>query len=209
MNTRQAYNKWSETYDSVPNKTRDLEALAIKHVLKDSDFKRVLEIGCGSGKNTTWLIEKTKNLVAVDFSEGMLEQARKKLKGSPVQFQQADITLPWNFKNNKATLVICSLVLEHIENIAFIFNEAADCLDNNGCFYVCELHPYKQLEGSRARFELAGVQVQLEYFIHHISDFFEAASKCNLKCIDLREWFDDDDKKTTPRLVSFLFQKQR
>lgn len=208
MNTRQAYNIWSETYDSVPNKTRDLEALAIKHVLKDSDFKRVLEIGCGSGKNTVWLIEKTTNLNAVDFSEGMLEQARKKLKGSPVQFHHADITLPWNFKNNKESLVICSLVLEHIENLAFIFNEAAHCLDHNGCLYVCELHPYKQLEGSRARFEQAGEQVQLEYFIHHISDFFEAASKSNLKCIDLREWFDDDNKKTTPRLVSFLFQKQ-
>ena len=206
MNTQQSYNKWAETYDTMPNKTRDLELIAVKEVLAAADFSTVLEIGCGTGKNTSWLLKSTNDLTAVDFSEGMLEQARKKINDPNVKFQQADITKPWNFK--RSTLIICSLVLEHIENLDFIFEEATKNLEVNGCFYVCELHPYKQLEGSRAKFEQGNELIELEYFIHHISDFFTAASRNGFQCLDLIEWFDDNDKKTTPRLVSFLFQKK-
>ena len=97
MNTQQSYNKWAETYDKMPNKTRDLELIAGKEVLASANFSTVLEIGCGTGKNTEWLLEKTNDLTAVDFSEGMLEQARKKINDPHVKFQQADITKPWNF----------------------------------------------------------------------------------------------------------------
>jgi ubiquinone/menaquinone biosynthesis C-methylase UbiE len=207
MDTKDAYNQWAATYDAVTNKTRDLELIAGQQVLSTADFSKVLETGCGTGKNTSWISKKTTGLTAVDFSEGMLTLARQKIKDDHVTFRQYDLTKPWNF--NKVSLIICSLVLEHIENIDFIFEQAAKTLENNGCFYICELHPYKQLEGSRAKFEQGNELIQLEYFIHHISDFYAAAFKNGMKCIDLKEWFDDDDKKTTPRLVSFLFQKQQ
>ena len=206
MDTQDAYDKWAVTYDTVLNKTRDLELFAAKEVLNVSDFSKVLEIGCGTGKNTTWLKEKTKDLIAIDFSEGMLEQARKKINDDHVNFQQANITKPWNFR--PSTLIICSLVLEHIKDLDIIFEQAAKNLESDGCFYICELHPYKQLEGSRAKFERGNALIELEFFIHHISDFYSAASKNNLQCIGLQEWFDDNDRSTTPRLVSFLFQKK-
>ena len=205
MDTQKAYDQWAATYDSVANKTRDLELVVAKELLSGADFSKVLEIGCGTGKNTSWIAKRTNDLTSVDFSDGMLEIAKQKIKEEHVNFQQADITLSWNFK--RSSLIICSLVLEHIKNIDFIFEQAAKTLENNGCFYICELHPYKQLEGSRAKFEKGNETVHLEYFIHHISDFFTAASKNKLPCIGLNEWFDGNDKSTTPRLVSFLFQK--
>ena len=205
MNTQEAYNRWAESYDSVVNKTRDLEQLAATSLLANADFSRVLEIGCGTGKNTAWIAQSAGELLAIDFSEEMMNVAREKIKTSNVQFQQADITKAWKFPN--VTLVTCSLVLEHIENIDFIFQEAAKILETGGCFYLCELHPYKQLQASRAKFELEGELIQLEYFIHHISDYYSAARKNGLQCMRLQEWFDDTDKSTTPRLVSFLFQK--
>jgi len=206
MDTQEAYNKWAGTYDTVLNKTRDLELKAAKEVLAVADFSKVLEIGCGTGKNTSWLKEKTKELTAVDFSEGMLEQAGKKINDPHVHFQRADITKPWHF--NSSTLIICSLVLEHIRQIESIFEEAYKNLEPGGCFYCCELHPYKQLEGSRAKFEQGNELIELEYFIHHISDFFKAAITNNFQCIGLQEWFDDHDRSATPRLISFLFQKR-
>ena len=205
MNTQEAYNRWAESYDSVVNKTRDLEQLAAKRLLAEADFSRVLEIGCGTGKNTVWIALKAGALLAIDFSEEMMNVAREKIKTSNVQFRHADITKHWDFGN--ATLITCSLVLEHIENIDFIFQEAAKTLERGGYFYLCELHPYKQLQASRAKFEQEGKLIQLEYFIHHISDYYSAAEKNGLQCIRLQEWFDDNDRSTTPRLVSFLFQK--
>lgn len=177
MNTQEAYNHWAESYDSVVNKTRDLERTAAKQLLTNADFSKVVEIGCGTGKNTVWIADKAQDLQAVDFSEEMMNIARQKINNQHVQFVQADITKQW--KLNKATLITCSLVLEHIENIDFVFEQAANTLENSGCFYICELHPYKQLQASRARFEHEGKLVQLEYFVHHISDFFASAQKMN------------------------------
>lgn len=203
MNTQEAYNSWAATYDSMLNKTRDMELVAGKQVLSNADFSKVLEVGCGTGKNTIWLKEKSKDLIAIDFSEGMLAQARKKI--TDIHFQQADITKPWNFR--QSTLIICSLVLEHIQDLHIVFEEASKNLETNGCFYICELHPYKQLEGSRAKFDAGNEWIELEYFIHHISDFYTAAIANHLQCIDLKEWFDNNKKTNTPRLISFLFQK--
>ncbi len=205
MNTKDAYNEWSSTYDSVLNKTRDLEIVAGHDLLQEADFTSVLEIGCGTGKNTSWISKRTNNLTAVDFSEGMLSQAKSKINDPHVFFIQSDISIDWNF--NKVTLIICSLVLEHIENIDFIFEQASKTLNEAGCFYICELHPYKQLEGSRAKFEKDQKLIELEYFIHHITDFYAAATANGFQCIKLKEWFDDNNRINTPRLISFLFKK--
>jgi predicted TPR repeat methyltransferase len=207
MNTQQAYNHWARSYDTDENKTRDLEGVAGRQVLTGADFTRVLEIGCGTGKNTIWLAEKAKTLTAVDFSDEMMRLARQKLSHPHVQFLQADITRPWHF--GPASLITCSLVLEHIQNLDFIFEQVALGLEPEGLFYLCELHPYKQLQGSRARFELGEQLVQLEYFVHHISEFFAAAQQHGLSCRRLDEWFDSEDRTTLPRLVSFLFQKPK
>jgi len=205
MDTKQAYNHWAGTYDTVINKTRDLELIAGQELLLNADFTNVLEIGCGTGKNTSWISKSTKHLTSVDFSDGMLNIAKEKIKEDHVIFQQCDLTKAWAFKD--VSLIICSLVLEHIENIDFIFEQAANTLKPGGCFYICELHPYKQLEGSRAKFEYENGLVEIEYFIHHIADFFSAAMKNGFQCITLKEWFDDNNRSTTPRLISFLFQK--
>jgi ubiquinone/menaquinone biosynthesis C-methylase UbiE len=207
MTTQHHYNEWSSTYDNVENKTRDLELKAGQEILSSFSFDSVLELGCGTGKNTVWLQEKARSLLAVDLSEGMLQKAKEKINSPHVMFQQADITKPWNFVPPNVDLVTCSLILEHIENLSFIFSEAAKVLNSGGHFYICELHPFKQYTGSKARFETAeGLQV-LACFVHHVSDYTAAALKNGFAITDLQEWFDDGDRASTPRLLSFLFQK--
>jgi len=205
IQTQDAYNNWAKTYDTVVNKTRDLEAIAIKSVLGASVYNSILELGCGTGKNTAWLAGKCEALTAADFSAEMMALAQQKINSAKVTFKQADITHAWDFPT--ADLVTCSLILEHIENLDFIFEQAAKTLNPGGQLYICELHPYKQLQGSRAKFEQNGETLHLEYFIHHISHYLNAAKLNGFTCTDLQEWFDDDDKTTTPRLVSFLFSK--
>jgi len=206
MQTKDAYNSWSKTYDTDINKTRDLEGEAIRYVLKIISADHILEIGCGTGKNTVWLKDKCTHLTAIDFSAEMLEQARQKIKDDKIIFAEADITKPWNFET--VDLITCSLVLEHIENLAFIFEQASKTLNSGGQLYIGELHPYKQIKGSRAKFEQDGNLLQLEYFIHHISDYFTVAHKAGFVCENLQEWFDTDDRNQTPRLISYLFRKK-
>jgi ubiquinone/menaquinone biosynthesis C-methylase UbiE len=207
MKINEAYNKWSATYDVVLNSTRDMEAVAFRKTLSEQNFLEVLELGCGTGKNTEWLSSRANHVTGIDFSEEMLIRAKEKNKERNVSFIHADISTEWKFAPSKVNLVTCSLVLEHIKDIDFVFKQAANHLEDGGLFYIGELHPFKQYQGSKARFETSSGIFELECFVHHISDYFQCAEDNGFRCMQLKEWFDDDNKSTTPRLITFLFRR--
>ena len=207
MNVQQAYNAWSETYDSVENKTRDLEARALRESVSGANLE-ILEIGCGTGKNTEFLQTLANRLVGADFSDEMLAIAKTKIKSETVEFRQLDLRESWGFPDETFDLVTCSLALEHIENIDFVFSEARRVLRTGGRFYFGELHPFKQYQGSKARFETGAGVFELECFVHHVSEFFAAAKNNDFAVAELREWFDDDDQTQIPRLLTMIFEKQ-
>jgi ubiquinone/menaquinone biosynthesis C-methylase UbiE len=207
MSTQELYDQWSSTYDCVDNKTRDLEKLAGQQVLSDISFDSVIELGCGTGKNTEWLSAKSTHITAIDLSNEMMAIAREKIQSPQVVFQQADITQPWTFTDRKADLITCSLILEHIANLEAVFAEVSSHLKEGAHFYVCELHPFKQYSGSKARFETAEGTKVLQCYLHHVSDYTNAAANNNLSLVQLNEWFDDNNISSTPRLISFLFKK--
>lgn len=124
MNIKQAYDKWADQYDTNQNKTRDIEAIALRSTLNKLHFSYCLEIGCGTGKNTEWLVTKADSINAIDFSNEMIEIARKKISSKKVTFHLADITQEWAFAKIKYDLICFSLVLEHIENLDYIFSES-------------------------------------------------------------------------------------
>jgi len=207
MSNRQLYNSWAATYDTVENKTRDLEARACREILSEISFETVIELGCGTGKNTEWLAERAKHVTAVDLSEEMQAVAREKVRAENVSFKLADIKEPWDFAATNADLITCSLILEHVEDLDVVFAQAAKHLNIGGHFYVCELHPFKQYAGTKARFETdEGLQV-LECFTHNVSDYFHAARENGFSLVRLEEWFDNERRMVVPRLVSFFFEK--
>lgn len=205
VNNQQAYNSWSKTYDSVENKTRDLEAKAVRAMISGGDLS-ILEIGCGTGKNTEFLQTKARKLIGADFSAEMLARAKEKITAKNVEFCRMDVRQNWDFAAAEFDLITCSLTLEHLENIEFIFSQARRVLRSNGLFYIGELHPFKQYQGSKARFETGAGVFELECFVHHVSEYFAAAKNNDFACVDLREWFDDDDVNSIPRLLTMIFQ---
>ncbi|MBL6447985.1 methyltransferase domain-containing protein [Fulvivirga sp. 29W222] len=207
MNNQEGYNNWAATYDTVANKTRDLEAEVLRKILTGRKFNHILEAGCGTGKNTRWLASLTNNLTAFDLSEEMMDKARKKVSDTNVTFQQVDLTQSWPELPQPADLIVSSLVLEHIEHLDFIFKQANIALANGGLFYICELHPFKQYSGSKARYETDERLVVLKCFTHHLSDFIKAAGKQGFSLTEVDEWFDTDRQNEIPRLVSFVFRK--
>ena len=207
MSIKDAYNSWAVQYDSNDNKTRDLESIALRNTLGDMSFTNCLEVGCGTGKNTIWLIEKAKYLLAVDLSEEMLKRAKEKVMSNKVEFRQVDIRQRWSFSDRHFDLVTFSLVLEHIADLDYVFKEAAEILHSDGYLYMGELHPFKQYAGTKARFETGeGTQI-VECYNHNVSDFIQAGKKHGLSVIDLNEYFDEDDRNSIPRILTILFRK--
>jgi len=206
MSIEKAYDQWSTQYDSNKNKTRDLDHKVTQEILNTRDFRSVLELGCGTGKNTVWLQTKAEKILAVDFSEEMLNIAKKKINSEKVAFLKADITKTWDWSSEKFDLVTCNLILEHIRELDFIFQQAFSKLEPGGFFFISELHSFKQYIGSKARFESEDQLIELETFTHHISEFIDAAESAGFELNKLNEWFDEDGNQI-PRILSLLFKK--
>lgn len=206
MSIKKAYNLWSDIYDTNENKTRDLDKIVTIEVLSKYKFDTVIELGCGTGKNTEFLASNAKEIIALDFSEKMLEKAKQKVRNNIVKFIKTDLKEDWYVENDYFDLVTCSLTLEHIKDLGDILNKVYLKLKSGGKFFISELHPFKQYTGSKAKYESEGGINELEVYTHHISDYLESAKRAGFNLLELNEWF-DDDSKDLPRLISFVFEK--
>ena len=208
MEVKEAYNNWAGNYDTNHNKTRDLEAISIRETLININFDNCLEIGCGTGKNTEWLISKANKILAVDLSNEMLAKAKEKIKSDKVKFIQADILSDWNFTDNEQfDLVVFSLVLEHIKDLNNIFTKLSKVVKSDGFVYIGELHPFKQYNGTKAKFETEnGLQI-VTCFNHNISDFTNSAMKNGFTITGFNEYFDDNNRENIPRIMTLFLKK--
>lgn len=207
MNIRDAYTLWSATYDTDRNRTRDLDYQVTREVLSTLQPRRILEIGCGTGKNTGLMAEIGQQVVALDFSEGMIAQAQAKTQQGHVLFALTDLTQSWPLADNTIDLITCNLVLEHIPELTPIFTEAYRVLDVGGQCFISELHPFWQYEGKQANFQHGEEKIVVQAFMHHLSAFVEGALFAGFTLHRLNEWWHDSDEARPPRLITFLFQK--
>ena len=201
------YDAWAYQYDNNINPTRDLDKAVTKKSLSNLNFSNVLELGCGSGKNTEWLITRANKLVGLDFSASMLDLARNKITSKKVTFINSNLNEKWPVNNNSFDLATINLTLEHIEILDHIFNSLFMKLTQGGKCFVCELHPKKQLAGSKARFEENETEIALDVFYHSELEYIDSAEKAGFNLIAKKDWYDNE--KDVPRLISFLFEKPK
>jgi len=209
MEIQEAYDDWSATYDSDRNLTRDLDHRAARQTLGHLRFESILELGCGTGKNTELLAQIGERIHALDFSAGMIEKAKLKTARPNVTLELADITRRWPCEDASFDLIVCDLVLEHIEDLSFIFSESSRVLKEHGRFFISELHPFRQYQGSVARFQRANDTTHIAAYVHHVTDFTGAAMANGLAMISMKELWHDEDLGKPPRLVTFMFAKGR
>jgi ubiquinone/menaquinone biosynthesis C-methylase UbiE len=205
-----AYDRWAASYDADRNATRDLDADVVRRSPLAIDGRDVLELGCGTGKNTVWLAERARSVVALDFSPGMLARARERVRGSHVRFVEHDVREPWPVADASADVIVGNLVLEHVADLAPVYAEAARALRAGGRLLFCELHPERQRRGGQAHFTEAatGATVHVPAHLHTVAEYVNGGLDAGLALRHLGEWLETDAPHgAPPRLLSVVFEK--
>ncbi len=104
----------------------------------------VLEVGCGTGQTTGWLVERVKpgKVVGVDFSPAMLTQARA--RGLDTEFLLMDICGDGPL-NRCFDLVFCFHAFPHFRDQTAALRRIARCLKPGGALLVLHLVGSAQL----------------------------------------------------------------
>ena len=192
---RHGYDRWAAVYENDANPLPALEAPVVRAAVGDVLGLSVLDLGCGTGRHTVWLAEAGASVTAIDFSEGMLAEARRKPGMESVHFMVHDLHQPLPISGDSFDLVVSGLVLEHLRDMETFFAEVARVLKPGGRAVVSAMHPAMFLRGSQARFTDpgSGELVQPGSIAHSFGALFMAAVKAGLHLVNVEELAPDAD----------------
>lgn len=173
------YDQWSGFYDAYPNPTVTMDELSFPALWEHLSGKRVLEVGCGTGRHTGKLSLRNE-VVGLDQSAGMLSVAREKLPG--LQFVQADFLSCGEFAPASFDAIVVSLVLEHFRDPREFLTRAAGLLRSGGELFLSEIHPHRTAQGTLAHFRdpERGEEIHLESYPHTEEELQVAAAGAGL-----------------------------
>jgi malonyl-CoA O-methyltransferase len=190
---RAGYDRWALVYDHDANPLVALEDGVVRAALGDVTGMAALDLGCGTGRHASWLATAGAAVTAIDFSEGMLKEARAKPGATGIRFLTHDLHHPLPFPDGVFDLVVSGLVLEHLRDLTVFFGEARRVLKPGRRAVVSAMHPAMLLRQSQARFTdpASGAVVQPGSFPHQLSDFVMAALRARFRLEGMAEYAPD------------------
>ncbi len=156
-----SYNKIANKYDER-YKNEELKNIVnnLNDVINSNNYKRIIEIGCGTGHWLQNLSSKKCKLFGLDFSNGMLKQA--KLKTKSTNFVCADANqIP--FLYNTFDFIFLVNALHQFKNKKSFIKNAVSLLKPGGSFAVIGVFP---------------ASLDYEWYVY---DFFPSVYKFDLK----------------------------
>ena len=203
--TREGYDQWADFYDDDDNPLVAIETPLVREALGSVSGRSILDLGCGTGRHSLHFANEGADVTAVDFSSGMLAQARSKPGSDRVNFLVHDLATRLPLEKEQFDCVLSCLVLDHIPEPDHLFREAVRLCRPEGCVVVTVMHPALMLRGVTARFRdpQSGEETRPESESHQISDYVLAAVRSGLKLQDMSEHAGDE------RLASLSPRAQR
>jgi ubiquinone/menaquinone biosynthesis C-methylase UbiE len=125
---------WNNIYKNLTNNkpTYDLWLNKYKSILDKNKETTILDLGCGSGSDTLYLIERNYKVLSYDYCEEALNIVKKHIPNSKTI--QLDLTEKLPFKDESISIIIADLSLHYFNDVTTksIINEIKRILKASG-----------------------------------------------------------------------------
>ena len=124
------WDNWSKKRSSIP--VYDLWLDEYKDILKKNKDNEILDLGCGIGADTLYLIERGYNVLSCDFSKEALKCVEDNIPNSKTMYLNMLEKFP--IDNDTYSLIIADLSLQYFNNkdSIHIMNEIKRILKTDG-----------------------------------------------------------------------------
>ena len=126
---------------------REVVRPKVTELLNPDSTDYILDIACGNGNYSAYLAEKALSVLAFDYSEKMVELAKKRQKryADHIEFCVADATNETSLmalkRNKPFTKAVSNMAVMDITDIKPLFTSVYKLLEDNGVFVFATQHP--------------------------------------------------------------------
>lgn len=138
--SEEGYDLYADRYDKDHDYLNTFENDVVLKMLTNLEGKKVLDIGCGTGRLIEFMRNRGGKIVAADTSSQMLKIVKKRF--SDVETVHTDIEkMP--FPDETFDVVIATFVIVHLDFLFEAFEEVYRVLKDGGIFIVTNVNQRK------------------------------------------------------------------
>jgi malonyl-CoA O-methyltransferase len=168
----EGYNLWASTYHTESNPIKNLSDDFIKKHLPHLKEKSVMDAGCGTGKFCSIAEQQgASKILGLDLSPVMIDVAKTNCRIT--KFTCGDLSSA-TLEENNFDIIICALVLGHIENLTPALDHLLKALKNGGALIITDFHPFLTLLQSKRTFQdqRSGKHFEVRHHLHLFQSYF-------------------------------------
>lgn len=170
LDPKNAYNLWAASYAEEVNPIKELSDSSILSALPDLSGKNIFDLGCGTGYFCSVAENRgAAQVIGVDISSEMIIAARKQ------SLTKTDLRLltskSYPVDSDWADVIICALVLGHVDDLKNVVSECRRTLKKNGIILITDFHWLAAQHGAKRTFCYKNKTYQIKHYIHTHTDY--------------------------------------
>ncbi len=183
----EAFDAWSEVYDTQPNPLLALEERVLGSMMPDVRGLDVLDAGCGTGRWLEWLVARSpRSLLGVDISPAMLLLAGIKLSHNCSLRLGSCTALPVN--DTSCDMVLSSFVVSYLADLEAFAREIDRVARPGATIFLADMHPETEAFcGWKRSFKAKGAETHIRATRWDLQDITQAFQARGFKFVSCTE----------------------
>lgn len=181
----EGYNLYADQYDLSSGFLNSFENYELLRMFGDLKGKKILDVGCGTGRIVRDLIDSGGEVTALDISSEMLKLCEKRFPR--IECVVGDVEdMP--FEDGTFDVCVSMFLIVHLRDLQQAFDEVYRVMKDGGMFILSNVNQRKA-----PKLKLAdGKEIVIESYYHRPEDVLKALDRSFFKVEDEKFVYDND-----------------